>query len=142
MKDHNSDITVKCPQTGINFHPSRLNQLFLTPYHGWTYRNRLKGIKDPKIAYKMKANLDNLKIILGLLPNLNEVNAAKYIELEGFDWDAANAILNPFNKQSTDDRKKFYYIHGFIVSRRFNLIRIYNIETSEIILKLKNSDLL
>ncbi len=140
MKDHNSDITIKCPQSGVYFHPKRLNQMFLTPYHGWTYRNRLKRIKEPNIAYKMKANLDNLKIIIGILPNLVAFNAAKYTELKGFDWYAADTLQNPFKRQSPDGNSKYYCVHGFIVNKRISRIRIYDIELSEIILKIKHSD--
>lgn len=114
MESHNSNITIQCPQSGIYFQPKRLNQIFHTRYDGWTFRNRCNTIKDPNIANKMKANLENLKIIVGFLPNLAAVNSAKYTELEGFDWDAAESITNPFNDE-TDGKSKYYIVHGLYV---------------------------
>lgn len=133
MKINNSDITIKCPQTGIKFHPKRLNQMFYTTADGWSFRNRLNKMTDLEMADSIRANLNNLKIIIGLLPNLAAVNAAKLLDIDGFDWKAANSIVNPFTG-NPDDKNKCFYVYGFVIQKRVTRICIYDINTSELIL--------
>lgn len=134
MKIHNSDITIKCPHSGVKFHPKRLNQLFYTPEDGWTFRNRLKRMKDRKLAERIKSNLNNLKIIVEILPNLEAFNKSKVLDIEGFDWEAAKRVVNPFTLKFNDTHK-CYAVFGFLIQRKATRINIYDIRTSEILLE-------
>ncbi len=135
MKNHNSDITIQCPHSGVWFNPKRLNHLFHTPKDGSTFRNRLNRMKDHEMAASIRLNLDNLKIIAGLLPNLDDFNRAKKLDIEGFDWDVAKRILNPFSRGLSNTQSTYFYVYGFIIVKRISRIQIYDIKTSELILR-------
>ena len=85
--------TLICPGTGIKFQPRRTNQKFLNNKARNAFHNAIARKLRQRTAKKDKALKKNLKIILSLLGNENEVIKSKEFLLgAGFDFRGVNDV--------------------------------------------------